>query len=75
MARKGEDIVFVEVKGRGSSFQRREEAVDERKIRRIKKAALIYLKKKGLWGSSVRFDVVAIDREGIRHIEGVYHAF
>ena len=75
VAKKGDEIVFVEVKGRSGNFQKPEEAVDERKMRRIKKAATIFLKKKGLWGNSVRFDVVAIDKEGIRHIEGAYYGF
>ncbi len=75
MAQRGEEIVFVEVKGRSGSLQRPEEAVDGRKMKRVRRAAIIYLKKKGMWGSPVRFDVVAIDRKGIRHIEGVYNGF
>jgi putative endonuclease len=69
----GECVVFVEVKGR----QRRrsgppEEAVNERKQRRLSRLASEYVARSGLEDTAIRFDVVAItrlskDRALLRH--------
>jgi putative endonuclease len=76
----GECVVFVEVKGR----QRRrsgvpEEAVDERKQRRLCRVAAEYIAKNDLEDTPVRFDVVAItrispDRARLRHHRDAFEA-
>ena len=60
IARDGEYLVFVEVKGRkddkhGSGF----EAVTHRKRRKIVSEARIYAAQKGLSETPIRFDVIA----------------
>lgn len=57
----GSTIVFVEVKTRVSNQRGLPgEAVDQRKQRRITRAALLYLKQHRLLNRRCRFDVVAI---------------
>ena len=68
-------IVFVEVKTRyGSEFGTPEEAVTPYKVARYVTAAKSYTTQKHLSGVNVRFDIVAIDDEGIRHIENAFCA-
>ena len=71
---KGErTIVFVEVKTRyGKEFGSAEEAVTAYKAGRYVTAAKSYLSQKHISGTNVRFDIVAIDDEGIRHIENAF---
>jgi len=71
IAKDGDVLVFVEVKGReNSNFMRPEEAVDQRKRLHLWQSAQAYLQGKP-W-VPVRFDVVAITPEGIRHIRGAF---
>lgn len=71
IAKDGETLVFVEVKSRKSSdFMGPEEAVDHRKRLHLWRSAQAYLRGKP-W-VSVRFDVVAVTPEGIRHIRGAF---
>ena len=72
--KKGErTIVFVEVKTRyGSEFGSAEEAVTAYKAGRYVTAAKSYLSQKRISGTNVRFDIIAIDDEGIRHIENAF---
>ena len=72
--KKGErTIVFVEVKTRcGKEFGSAEEAVTAYKAGRYVTAAKSYLAQKRISGTNVRFDIVAIDDEGIRHIENAF---
>lgn len=66
-------IVFVEVKTRyGSEFGSAEEAVTAYKAGRYVTAAKAYLAQKRISGTNVRFDIIAIDDEGIRHIENAF---
>ena len=66
-------IVFVEVKTRyGSEFGSAEEAVTAYKAGRYVTAAKSYLSQKRISGTNVRFDTIAIDDEGIRHIENAF---
>lgn len=66
-------IVFVEVKTRyGSEFGSAEEAVTAYKAGRYVTAAKSYLSQKRISGTNVRFDIIAIDDEGIRHIENAF---
>jgi putative endonuclease len=57
----GRTIVFVEVKTRTSGAAGHpSEAIDERKQQRMTRAALAWLKSKGLLNNAARFDVVAV---------------
>ena len=68
-------IVFVEVKTRyGDEFGAPEEAVTPYKGGRYVTAAKSYLYQHKLSGVNVRFDIVAIDEDGIRHIENAFYA-
>ncbi len=59
--RDGDTIVFVEVKTRTHApLSEALFAVDEKKQTRICRCAAHFLTEKKLWGSAVRFDVVAI---------------
>lgn len=71
IAKDGEALVFVEVKGRESStFAAPEEAVDEEKRRRLWQAARAFLQ--GKKEVPVRFDVVAVMPGEIRHLRGAF---
>jgi putative endonuclease len=65
IALDGDTIVFVEVKSRRSDAAGApEEAVDERKQERIRRAAEIFASSHRLNGRSMRFDVVALRGQG-----------
>ncbi|MDP1761358.1 MAG: YraN family protein, partial [Deltaproteobacteria bacterium] len=65
IARQGKVLVVVEVKTRrGSSFGAPQEAVTPTKQGRLRRLADYYLKQKGLTGTPVRFDVVAVTLAG-----------
>lgn len=71
VAQDGPTLVFVEVKGRsGVRYGRPEEAVTRGKLRRMWKAAHVYL---GTVEPSVpvRFDIVAVGPDGIQHLKNV----
>ncbi len=78
VARDGENIVFIEVKGRRSArFGLPQEAVDLRKQQRIRRVAQHFLWSNRQSESLCRFDVIAISSTGsgnhsIRHIEGAF---
>ncbi len=56
-------LCFIEVKGRSFPFKYFPyEAVDERKIEKIKKTAMVYLKKTGSFDTRIRYDVLSILR-------------
>ena len=66
-------IVFVEVKRRSSTrFGTPAQAVDLRKQAHIARAAADYLKAQGLADRSLRFDVVEVTNEGIRHLPAAF---
>ena len=70
------EIVFVEVKYRSSSKAGDPlEAVDMRKIRKICKASMAYLKYHHEYSDlQVRYDVIGIsENEVIRHIENAFY--
>jgi len=61
IARDGETIAFVEVKMRSTEeYGRPAEAVTAGKQRRLGRAALDYMVRRGLEGARCRFDVVSI---------------
>jgi len=71
----GETVVFVEVKARGSArFGTPEEAVTFGKRSRLVYSALRYLRDKRLEERPSRFDVVAVDGAGLRHIKDAFGA-
>lgn len=63
----GETIVFVEVKQRDGRGLSPEASVDQRKTDRLVVAAEAYLGGVGESKRDVRFDLVAIDPDGLRH--------
>jgi putative endonuclease len=67
VALDGEILVFVEVKERRAPGYVPEEGVGERKSARLSSAARKYLSEMGEETREVRFDLIAIDREGLRH--------
>lgn len=79
IARDGDTIVFVEVKTRRSqSANHPSEAVDRQKQTNLTKAALYWLKRKGLLEHSARFDVVTLiwpDEKNEPEIEHFVSAF
>ena len=70
-------VVFVEVKARaGTDLGRPEEAVDERKQERIRRAAQVYATRHRVLEVPMRFDVVAITGAGRhRRLELIRDAF
>lgn len=63
IAREGNCLVFVEVKGRSTSvFGPPEDAVDAKKKARLKEAAEHYLLEEGL-DNPIRFDILSIERQ------------
>jgi len=74
IARDGEYLVFFEVKyRRNTNCGDPLEAVDYRKQHRICKTAMYYCMKKGYGDSTpCRFDVIALERNQITHIENAF---
>lgn len=77
ICRKGNELVFVEVKYRsGESFGPGEESVTAAKQAQLRKAAEGYLQEKNIDASPCRFDVVAISDSGglttITHFEQAF---
>jgi putative endonuclease len=73
----GGTLVFVEVKTRRSrAAGTPEEAVDERKQGRMRRAAEVFAKRYRAEDSEMRFDIVAVDASGRRlELEVVRNAF
>ena len=66
-------IVFVEVKYRQKNkFGLPREAVDSRKQKKIKKAALHYIARHSLQNQDFRFDVVELLGSEVNHIENAF---
>ena len=75
VARLRGTIVFVEVKRRSSlRYGRPAEAVDRAKQGHILRTAALYMQEKGLDDAPVRFDVIEVLPDGIRHIENAFDA-
>ncbi|MFH2204096.1 MAG: YraN family protein [Elusimicrobiota bacterium] len=69
----GDELVFVEVKTRSSlRCGAPEEAVGRAKRARIVRAACAYMRFKGIGDRALRFDVVALSPEGLRHIPAAF---
>lgn len=70
-------LVFCEVKARRTvSYGSALEAITPAKVRKIKKAAEVYIAKNGLQERDCRFDVVTIDENGsVMKLEIIPNAF
>jgi putative endonuclease len=77
VAMDGETLVFVEVKTRRSrEAGAPEEAVDERKQKRMRRAAEIFAMRYRADDITMRFDIIAVDASGKRlEIELLRNAF
>ena len=74
VASKDNILVFVEVKARSSKqFGNPEEAVNEKKIKKVLEGAEHYIFKEG-WKGRIRFDIIAVDlqSEEITHFEDAF---
>lgn len=73
IARMDGFVAFVEVKRR-ASFGRGApgEAVGRAKQARISGAALYFLKERALLDERIRFDVIEIDPDGVKHIKSAF---
>ena len=73
ICRKDDRMIFVEVKTRSTcKFGVGGFAVDETKMQKIRLVATSYLKKKKLFECKMRFDVIEIVYNKIRHIENAF---
>lgn len=77
VALDGPTLVFIEVKARRSLMAGApQEAVDWRKQRRLRQAAVAFARGRGLVHRPIRFDVVAINAQGRRwRLEVIKDAF
>lgn len=75
IARLGGTLLFVEVKRRATlRFGRPAEAVDRAKQAHILRTAAFYLQEHRLEDAPLRFDVIEVLPDGIRHIEAAFDA-
>ena len=75
VARRRGVVALIEVKRRSSTaFGMPAEAVNAEKQRRILSAASIYLQENGLSEANIRFDIIEILADKIRHIEAAFDA-
>jgi putative endonuclease len=75
IAADGDAIVFIEVKARGSAaYGRPQEAVTVFKQRQIIKAALSYIKSRGLTSRDIRFDVVSVCGQEVELIRNAFQS-
>lgn len=76
IAEKANILVFVEVKTRtNTNFGFPYEAVNKRKINKIVKSSLVYIKEKGIRNYQIRYDIIEVflyDKTKINHIENVF---
>jgi putative endonuclease len=73
IAMKDDVIAFVEVKKRtGNRFGSGLESITPSKRNHICAAAKRYVHSRGLYDRNVRFDVVSIDGDELRHVENAF---
>jgi len=75
IAKYNEAIVFIEVKSRKTKqYGLPREAVTKRKIDKIRKCSLLYLRDNNIYDSPLRFDVVEvyINEKKINHIKNAF---
>ena len=70
---QGDTIVFVEVRERKSNaYGTPAESVTPTKQKRIAKAALMFIKANRLGNRNIRFDIVAVQKGTITHLENAF---
>ncbi len=74
IALDGEVLVFVEVKQRSAPGYVPEEAIGSTKQNALQRAAEQYVLEMGEQERETRFDLVAMDAEGIRHHIDIFRA-
>ncbi|HVT11445.1 MAG TPA: YraN family protein [Fimbriimonadaceae bacterium] len=74
VALDGDVLVFIEVKARSGRRLLPEEAITDQKIQRFLAAVQAYCVETDQLDRPVRYDVVAIDREGVRHYRDAFRA-
>ena len=75
IAKDRHTIAFIEVKTRSTlRFGRPAEAVNKAKRMHILRTAMLYLAEKGLEDTPVRFDIVEVLPDGIRHLRAAFDA-
>jgi putative endonuclease len=67
VALDGEQLVFVEVKYRRAEGYKPEESLGDGKITALAEAARLYLLEVNVPADNYRFDLIAIDGDGLRH--------
>lgn len=67
VALDGSMLVFVEVKSRNAAGYSPEEAMSRSKLDALRVAIELYLNEMGIQLDETRLDLIAIDRDGIRH--------
>ncbi|MEN8908072.1 MAG: YraN family protein [Clostridiales bacterium] len=78
IAKNNDTYCFIEVKLRNSNkYGEPSEAVNYKKINKIKKVSMIYIKHKKLHNSNIRFDIIEIRKKykseyEITHIENAF---
>jgi putative endonuclease len=71
IALDGDVLVFIEVKARFTEGYLPEEALTDGKRRALYRAGQAYLADVGETRRAIRFDLIAIDRNGLRHHKDV----
>lgn len=70
---RGDAVVFVEVKARGSeAYGRPYETVTRAKQEKLARAAMSYVKLRNLAGRPLRFDIVSLGPSGLEHLENAF---
>ena len=72
VAMDGDVVVFVEVKLRRSADASPEESLTPAKGEHLRRSASRYLDEMDLQGRCSRFDLIAIDQGGLRHLENIF---
>lgn len=74
VALDGDTIVYVEIKARSGRWSSPEEAVNEAKIANFLTAVERYAIEHGQMDRATRYDVIAIDDQGLRHYADAFRA-
>lgn len=72
VALEGETLVFVEVKARRNGRYTPEEALTTQKMERTLAASEVYLARYDGPEREIRYDLVAIDDDGVRHYRSAF---
>lgn len=76
IAKKDDDLVFIEVKSRNSfDYGRPSEAVDNKKIKKLRLNAKLFISKYEDTYRGIRFDVIEVDLTSSKVINHIKYAF